>query len=138
MLPARFRLRDSEQIANTVRRGSRVGRRYLVVHYLPASARTSILSDMSEETGSSTTASAGEVRTHTPPQVGLTISKSVGGSVVRHRVARKLRHVVAGHVEQLPDGCSMVVRALPNAASATSSELDNDLIVLLSRVTPCG
>ncbi len=39
-----------------------------------------------------------------PPRVGFAVSKSVGGSVVRHRVSRKLRHVVAAHTSELPGG----------------------------------
>lgn len=118
----------------------------MVVHYLPASANssrptsenTSTSSVMSVSlTDSDTKTADGSVRTGIPPQVGLAVSKAVGGSVVRHRVARKLRHVVADHVEQLPDGCSMVVRALPAAASATSAELEDDFTTLLTRVTPC-
>jgi ribonuclease P protein component len=147
VLPARFRLRDSEQISTTVRRGARAGRRYMVVHYLPASSEPKVtdLSELSLTTGdnSGNVAATGVVHVTgttqpaSPPRVGLTVNKAVGGSVVRHRVARKMRHVVANHVEQLPDGCCMVVRALPAAVEATSAELDTDFTTLMSRVTPC-
>jgi len=118
----------------------------MVVRYLPAAAhlpasnegRPSDSSFMSVSmTDTDTTTVDESVITGIPPRVGLAVSKAVGGSVVRHRVARKLRHVVAVHVEQLPDGCSMVIRALPAAATATSSELVDDFVVLMSRVTPC-
>jgi ribonuclease P protein component len=147
VLPVRFRLRDSEQISTTVRRGTRAARRYIVVHYLDASAATNLtdLSELSVTTCGNlgnVAASGGlhvTATTHLspPPRVGLAVNKAVGGSVARHRVARKIRHVVANHVEQLPDGCSIVVRALPAAAEATSAELDADFTILMSRVTPC-
>lgn len=55
------------------------------------------------------------------------MSKAVGGSVVRHAVTRRLRHLVAPRLEALPAGASVVVRALPPAATATSAELGSDL-----------
>ena len=55
------------------------------------------------------------------------MSKAVGGSVVRHRVARRLRHLVAPRLAQLPGATGLVVRALPPSAAATSAELADDL-----------
>ncbi len=50
-----------------------------------------------------------------PVRVGLIVGKSVGNSVVRHRVARRLRAAVAPVIDTLPDGCLVVLRALPGA-----------------------
>jgi ribonuclease P protein component len=55
------------------------------------------------------------------------VSKAVGGSVVRHRVSRRLRHLLAPRLDGLPAGAMVVVRALPPAAEATSAELGVDL-----------
>ncbi len=55
------------------------------------------------------------------------VSRAVGGSVVRHRVARRLRHLVAPRLAELPADAMLVVRALPPAAAATSAELAEDL-----------
>jgi ribonuclease P protein component len=60
------------------------------------------------------------------------VSKAVGGSVVRHAVTRRLRHVVRDRLEGLPAGTLLVVRALPTAATATSTELAADLDSALS------
>ncbi len=119
MLPARARLRDRALLATTVRRGTRSGRRYLVVHFLAADSATN--EDQS--------ASA---------KVGFAVSKAVGGSVVRHKVTRRLRHVVAAHLEELPTGSRIVVRALPAAANATSADLDHDFTTAISRVAVCA
>ncbi|MFV0532181.1 MAG: ribonuclease P protein component [Cumulibacter sp.] len=54
---------------------------------------------------------------------GFVVSKAVGGSVVRHRVTRRLRHVCSGLYSQLPDGTRLVVRALPSAANTPFAEL---------------
>jgi ribonuclease P protein component len=67
-------------------------------------------------------------------RVGFVVSKAVGNSVVRHRVTRQLRHLVAGRLGTLPADCSLVVRALPAAAGASSSELGADLDGALRRL----
>ena len=61
------------------------------------------------------------------PRVGLVVSKAVGGSVVRHRVARRLRHVMRDRLDRLPPGTRMVVRALPKSADADSTRLGSDI-----------
>jgi ribonuclease P protein component len=55
------------------------------------------------------------------------VSRAVGGSVVRHRVTRRLRHLVRDRLADLPPGARLVVRALPPAAEAPSSALAEDL-----------
>ena len=59
--------------------------------------------------------------------MGLIVSKSVGNSVVRHRVARRIRAVCSEHVEGWQPGDLVVVRALPRAASATFADLESDV-----------
>ena len=68
-----------------------------------------------------------------PPRVGLAVSKSVGNSVVRHRVSRRLRHAAAARVSLLPPGSLLVLRARPAASSASSSQLAADLERALAR-----
>lgn len=72
-----------------------------------------------------------------PPRVGFVVSKAVGNSVVRHRVVRRLRALVAARAEGLPAGTDLVVRARPAAATATSAQLgvslDHALGTLLRR-----
>jgi ribonuclease P protein component len=46
---------------------------------------------------------------------------------VRHRVTRRLRHLVASRLPTLPADALLVVRALPPAAAASSAELAEDL-----------
>lgn len=54
---------------------------------------------------------------------GFIVSKAVGGSVVRHRVTRRLRHLCSDLYPSLPDGARLVVRALPGAATAKYVDL---------------
>ncbi|AEG45698.1 ribonuclease P protein component [Isoptericola variabilis J7] len=62
-----------------------------------------------------------------PPQVGLVVSKAVGNAVHRNLVKRRLRSAASAHLDELPDGALAVVRALPQAAQASYSELDRDV-----------
>jgi ribonuclease P protein component len=68
------------------------------------------------------------------PLVGLVVGRNVGGSVQRHRVARRLRAQVARRLEQLPAGSGTVVRALPPAAVQTSAELGAGLDKAFARL----
>ena len=60
------------------------------------------------------------------PRAGVTVSKAVGGSVVRHRVARIIRHALAEPLANAPAGSLWVIRALPAAGSAGSSRAIRD------------
>jgi ribonuclease P protein component len=109
VLAAVHRLRTSAEFTETVRRGRRAGRPLLSAHLL-------------------VTADAA------PPRVGLVVSKAVGGSVVRHRVSRRLRHLIRERLALLPEGTRLVERAAPPAATATSAALASDLDAVLRRV----
>lgn len=114
MLPARHRLRRSDDFSATVRgRGRRrAGGPLLVVH---AATRP--------EGGD------GAVR------VGFVVGASVGGAVVRNRVRRRLRAAMAERLDGIPCGTDLVVRALPAAAGASFGELSAELAAHLGRVT---
>jgi len=117
VLPSTARLRRSQDFTETVRRGARAGRPLLVVHLDAAPAD----------------ATAHRSRPGDDPRAGFVVSKAVGGSVVRHAVARKLRHLVRPRLATLPAGSRLVVRALPASATATSDQLGADLDAGLER-----
>jgi ribonuclease P protein component len=52
------------------------------------------------------------VSNESTPKCGLIINKTVGGSVKRHRLARKVRHAVAPLIATFPTGSLLVIRAL--------------------------
>jgi len=68
------------------------------------------------------------------PIVGLVVGRGVGGSVTRHRVARRIRAQVAQRLAVLPPGSGTVVRALPEASGASSSELGAGLDSAFARL----
>jgi ribonuclease P protein component len=109
VLAAAQRMRRSADFAATIRGGRRVGRGTVVVHLLldePARASTA--------------------------RAGFVVSKAVGNAVVRNRVRRRLRHLVRPLLGDLPDGTSLVVRALPAAAEASFATLGADLEAALA------
>jgi ribonuclease P protein component len=68
------------------------------------------------------------------PRVGLVVSRALGGAVVRNAVARRLRAVVRDRLAGLPVGATVVLRALPSAATARSADLAADLDACLDRL----
>lgn len=56
--------------------------------------------------------------------------------MVRNSVTRRLRALVHDRLSLLPQGGSLVVRALPPAADASYAELGADLDACLARLIP--
>jgi ribonuclease P protein component len=110
VLPAANRMRRSNDFASVVRGGARSRGRCLVVHHRP------------------------DLSTTAPALVGFVVGRSVGGSVVRHRVVRRLRAQMAERVDLLPPGSGTVVRALPGSGELSSGELAAGLDTALARL----
>jgi ribonuclease P protein component len=102
-------MRRSGDFATAIRTGRRAGSRRLVVHVATT--------DQQE-----------------PTRIGLVVSKQVGNSVVRHRVARQLRAIAAERLSHWPAGRLMVIRALPAAHGSPSSTLGSDFDQALRRL----
>ena len=96
MLPKAHRLTNPEDFRRTVRSGQRSVTPTVVVH---------------------STFDGGD----DPARFGVTVSKSVGGSVVRHRVARQIRHGILRRLADVPSGSRWVIRALPAAGARASA-----------------
>ena len=89
MLPVDARLTSSSDFARATKSGIRVTSQHFVGYLY--------LSPVTNESSA---------------KCGLIINKSVGGSVARHRLARKIRHAVAPTISTLPTGSLLVIRAL--------------------------
>ena len=113
MLNREHRLSSSQLFSRTVRRGRRAGTRTLVVHL---------------------DVEGGVER----PQVGLVVSKAVGGAVSRNLVKRRLRHLARERIMRLPGSAVLVVRALPAAAEADYRSLGADLDRAIDRALARG
>ncbi|WP_127126394.1 ribonuclease P protein component [Georgenia sp. SYP-B2076] len=113
MLPARHRMRRSDDFSDAVRRGARSGASRVVVHLRLARQHPE-----TDQDGSTVL-------------VGFIVPKSVGTAVHRNHVKRRLRALMRDRLPQLPPGCRVVVRALPGAATAPFDALARDLDVAL-------
>jgi ribonuclease P protein component len=117
-------MRRPADFAATVRRGpgaSRAARGRVVVHLTTAAAAGR--PEHAVATGE-----------HDQPLVGVVVSRSVGGSVVRTLVKRRLRHALRDALPALPAGARLVVRAQPGAAHIPYAVLREDLAAALERV----
>ena len=62
-----------------------------------------------------------------PPQVAYAIGRPVGNAVMRNRLRRRLREVVARHADQLHPGSAYLIGVRPELASATVATLESDV-----------
>ena len=90
MLSAPNRLRSSKDFARTTKTGQRASTTSLII-YLKS-----------------------DPAFHSEPQVGLIVSKAIGGSVTRHRIARQLRHAAREHLAAIPPHSYVVIRVIKN------------------------
>ncbi len=67
-------------------------------------------------------------------KVGFVVSKKVGNSVVRHRIARQLRHILRPWIAAgtLEPGDMLVVRIHPGAAGTRSARFEADMAKALA------
>jgi ribonuclease P protein component len=112
VLPARYRMTRSTEFGATVSHGVRAAQPDLVVHALRSPG-------------------AGD-----GPRIGLVVAKSVGSAVQRHRVARRLRHVVRTVIDELEPADRVVIRALPSSRHAISARLEQELRTAIRRTRP--
>jgi ribonuclease P protein component len=115
VLPAQNRMTRSTEFGATVSKGVRAAQPDIVVH-----ARRCAGSE------------------HGGPKVGLVVAKTVGNSVQRHRVSRRLRHAARSVIADLDAADRIVIRALPSSRYAISARLEQQLRVALERAQLLG
>jgi len=110
VLPKNARLTSSEDFARATKSGLRVTSENFVGYLYISPAATSVNETVSAK-------------------CGLIINKTVGGSVVRHGLARKVRHSVAANISKLPQGSLLVLRALSKKDSGQPISLEIDKLI---------
>jgi ribonuclease P protein component len=91
MVDKHSRLSRSSDFQRVYRQGSSTASRFLVVYYFKRSAEASAAS----------------------PRLGLSVSKKIGGAVVRNRVKRLLREAFTAYRERLVEDYDVVFIARP-------------------------
>ncbi len=108
VLPGYRRLRRSTDFRVVMRSGTRAASRTVVVH--------------AHATG-----------VDRPARAGFIVGRTVGPAVLRKRVTRRLRHIVAPGLASVDPGTDLVVRALPAAGESSATELARDVRSALVR-----
>lgn len=105
MLPVSARLTSPQDFARTTKSGLRVTSEHFVgyLHINPVTNNSV---------------------TNQSPRAGLIIGKAVGGSVRRHRVSRQIRHALATHLENFPDGSLIVIRGLKQSTAVGAPKVN--------------
>ena len=107
MLPVSARLTSPQDFARTTKSGLRVTTQHFVGYLYINPASNEI------------------------PRAGLIIGKSVGNSVRRHRVSRQIRHAIATHLMNFPEGSLIVIRGLKGSPSV---EVQSEIAEISTRL----
>nr|WP_307333987.1 ribonuclease P protein component [Microbacterium sp. SORGH_AS_1204] len=67
------------------------------------------------------------------PRFGFIVSRQVGSAVTRNTIRRRLKAVCAEALPSIRGGASIVIRALPSAATADYATLRADVVRCLER-----
>ena len=68
------------------------------------------------------------------PRIGITIPKAIGNAVVRNRIKRRLRALIARHITVLTLPIDVVLHPRRTAAEIEFSTLDADLAQIFARI----
>lgn len=108
MLAKPNRLTRGSDYKATVRRGSRCAGAHTIT-YVGSSAETE------------------------SPRFGVIVSRQVGSAVTRNTIRRRLKAVCAEALPSIRGGASIVIRALPSAATIDYATLRADVVRCLER-----
>ena len=106
-------LKKNQDFQKVYRNGTSKGNRYLVMYVLENKER------------------------HMENRLGISVSKKVGNSVVRHRVTRLIRESYRLNENTFRQGLDIVVVARPNAKDKTYQEIESALMHLAGRMKLC-
>lgn len=101
-------MRRRGDVANVLSKGRKTPAGAVVIHSIPAD--------------------------YPPSQFAFVVSKKVGNSVVRHRVTRVLRHIVADQTTSFNPPQQIVVRALSKASQIPTAVIKADFIAAIAKV----
>lgn len=74
------------------------------------------------------------LKTEEENKIGISVSKKVGNSIVRHSIVRKIREIFRLNLPDIKEGYSIVVVARAAAKDATYLQLEDSYIRLIKKL----
>ena len=119
-MPARHhRVTRGEDYRRIVRTGNRVGGAYCITYAVSRALPGQLEAQKNDRL---------------PARFGYIISKAVGNAVTRNLVRRRMKSIAQAMIHEGASGVDIVFRALPAAATATYSELEQSMRKAVSRI----
>lgn len=107
MLKGQFRLKKNKDFRKVFNNGKSVPTKYLVMYFRPNEKETL--------------------------RIGFSVSKKLGGAVVRSRIKRIMREAVRKHINEIMPGMDIVLIARNPIKSLKSPEVEESLIKILHK-----
>ena len=101
-------LKKNNEFQRVYRKGTSQANRYLVMYVLENHDR------------------------HMENRLGISVSKKVGNSIVRHRVTRVIREVMRLHWKEIKSGYDIVIVARPSAKESDYGKFESAIFHLLN------
>jgi ribonuclease P protein component len=137
-LPGRLRLRRRGEFLRVQRSGEKHHTRHFLVFVAPTSPT---LGPGPRSDGRSASASPGDVVKTDPPdlqllptRLGVTVTRKVGGAVVRNRIKRYVREAFRKNRRSFPHGLDMVWVAKHVAAGVDSATVASEMNAVAGRL----
>ena len=114
-------LKDNRDFQKVYQYGKSAANRTLVLYVYPRAEKMRQLDQMP---------SSWKMAGYTKNRVGISVSKKVGNSVVRHRITRLLRECIRKDDEQITNGKDIVIIARGMANGRSLEEIDGAVLHL--------
>ena len=103
-------MKSTSDFLEVIKTGVRVSNKYMVVHYKT------------------------DKRNVATPLVGFVVpKKQIPKAVNRNRIKRQLRHVIANHINQIPQHTQIVIRILKDSQGTTSTEFEKKFLSMIKK-----
>lgn len=127
-------IRKNQDFQTVYRYGKSAANRSLVVYRYPRAERKKELEEAENSGGIRRVPSSWKMVGPETNRVGISVSKKVGNSVVRHHLCRLVRESYRRHDQEFDRGLDLVVIVRPGARELSFSEIERALLNLSDRL----
>lgn len=135
--PKAERIRKRSDYVRIQKSGRKLSTQHFLAFVLPSSSlATAAAPAAASAISESSAARPAESKRPAAPRLGVTVSRKVGGAVVRNRVKRLVREAFRTHKHELPPGLSLVLVAKADAARVGFDKVVAELREVARRLQP--